>query len=56
LPSAKVIIAANLLAMTIAMPSRAAEQLPAHPKGLTGKSPRDKRSPDFLVETSHKAA
>jgi hypothetical protein len=31
-PSAKVIIAVSLLATTIAMPSRAAEKLPAQPK------------------------
>jgi hypothetical protein len=31
-PSAKVIIVVSLLAMTFAMPARAAEKLPAHPK------------------------
>jgi hypothetical protein len=31
-PSAKVIIAASVLAMTLAVPSRAAEKLPSHPK------------------------
>lgn len=31
-PSAKTIIAVGILAVTLAMPSRAAEKLPAHPK------------------------
>jgi hypothetical protein len=55
-PFARVIIAASVLATTFALPSPAAEKLPAHSNGLTVKSPRDERSPDFLVETSDEAA
>jgi hypothetical protein len=63
-PSARVIIAVSLLAATIAMPSRAAEKLPAHPKlvyrqiaaGFTLALESNRREKTFFLCDSSKTA
>jgi hypothetical protein len=63
-PSARVAIAVGLLATTIAMPSRAAEKLPAHPKlvhrqiarGWTLALESNRRKKTFFLCDSSKTA